>query len=142
MARVVFGTVVWFLGAGLWSVGQAPDRPVPERSAIERGRYLVHAVAMCVECHTPRDERGAPIASRLLSGAPVPVDPPPYPELAWAVQAPNIAGLVGYSDEEELRLLTEGVARQGGPPRAPMPRYRMSREDARAVIAYLRSLPH
>src|SRR5262250_32718 len=36
------------------SVGPEPSSPL-----IERGRYLANDVAMCVQCHSPRDENGA-----------------------------------------------------------------------------------
>lgn len=51
-----------------------------------------------------------------------------------------IKGLTGYTDEQEIRLLTTGITRNGTPPRPPMPPFRLTREDAAAVVAYLRSL--
>jgi mono/diheme cytochrome c family protein len=39
-----------------------------------------------------------------------------------------------------IRLLTTGVWRDGQRLRPPMPQFRMSREDAESVVAYLRSL--
>ncbi|HEY1374538.1 MAG TPA: cytochrome c [Candidatus Binatia bacterium] len=109
-------------------------------ASTERGKYIVDGVAKCVECHTPRDEDGNLLESEYLRGAPIPVDSPPYPNLHWAAKAPNIAGLPGYTDEEGVRLLTEGVNRNGSAPNPPMPQFRMTREDARAVVAYLKSL--
>lgn len=110
-----------------------------EESAVARGRYLTHDVAMCVQCHTPRDEEGRLLASELFRGAPVPARPT-IPGLEWALRAPNIAGLVGFTDEEVIQLLTAGRAESRARPRPPMPSYRLSPEDARAVVAYLRSL--
>jgi len=37
-------------------------------------------------------------------------------------------------------LLTTSVWRNGKTPRPPMPRFHMTREDAEAVVAYLKSL--
>ena len=106
---------------------------------VARGRYLVHDVAMCVQCHTPRDATGALDETRLLKGAPVPVASP-FPTQQWAFTAPAIAGLPGFSDEDEITLLTTG-RRPGSPvPKPPMPPFRLTREDAEAVVAYLRSL--
>src|SRR5205814_10366240 len=105
----------------------------------ERGRYLVHQVALCVQCHSPRDENGRLLETRLLSGARIPVDSP-FSGQPWAYQAPNIRGMVGYTEEEGVRLLTEGIIRGGTPPRPPMQQFHMTREDARAVVAYLKSL--
>lgn len=120
-----------------------PSRPAAPGSAppsaVERGRYLVHEVAMCVQCHTPRDHEGNLIRLRLLHGEAVPFESP-FPGLEWAVRAPHIAGLPGYTPEQGVRLLTEGITASGGRPRAPMPPFRMTREDAEAVVAYLKSL--
>ena len=46
----------------------APARPAPS-GEVERGRYLVHHVAMCVQCHSPRDRYGELEQNRLLRGA-------------------------------------------------------------------------
>lgn len=108
-------------------------------AGLERGKYLVHHVAMCVQCHSPRNEQGELDDTRLLQGAPIPV-PAPFPDMPWAVQAPDIAGLAGLSDEEEISVLTTGARTTGESPRPPMPPFRMTREDAAAVVAYLKSL--
>ncbi len=105
---------------------------------VERGRYLVEHVAMCGECHTPRQEDGTLDRELWLGGAPVPVQPPPF-VAAWAITAPRIAGLATYTDEQAIRLFTAGVARNGQPLRAPMPQFRFTRDDAEAVLAYLRA---
>jgi hypothetical protein len=109
-------------------------------SRVERGRYLVENVALCIECHTPRTAEGQILRERLLKGAPVSVEPPPFAKENWAAQAPNIAGLTGYSDAEATRLLTQGLTRHGRAPNPPMPRYHMAAGDAEAIVAYLRSL--
>ncbi|HTU02540.1 MAG TPA: cytochrome c [Candidatus Sulfotelmatobacter sp.] len=128
-------------GAILLMAAQPVPRSAGPESPIERGRYIVERVAMCIECHTPRDGSGSLITTRLLQGAPIPVSAPPFPNQSWAFQAPAIAGLVGYVTEEEVQLLTQGiVTRTGKPPTPPMPRFRMTRQDAEAVIAFLRSL--
>jgi mono/diheme cytochrome c family protein len=107
---------------------------------VSRGKYIVRDVAMCVQCHTPRDENGNLIEDEYLNGAPVPVKEPPYPQINWAVKAPAIAGLIGYTKDEGVRLLTAGVTRDGRVPNPPMPPFRMSDRDAEAVVAYLKSL--
>jgi hypothetical protein len=66
---------------------------------------------------------------------------PPWPN-DWATRAPRNRGLPGYDDALAMRLLTEGsIGRNGAQLRPPMPRFRMSRQDAADVIAFLRSLP-
>jgi mono/diheme cytochrome c family protein len=105
----------------------------------DRGRYLAEDVAMCVQCHTPRDENGTLLRSQLFAGAAVPVSAP-WRTRVWAEFAPRIAGLTQYSDEQAVKLLTEGIARTGKQLRAPMPPFRMSAQDARDIIAFLRTL--
>lgn len=127
----------------LLSVFAASAQEEAKRSAINsagRGRYLVEQVALCVECHTSRDNNGVLLRTEYLKGAPVPVQPPPYPQMKWALKAPAIAGLPGYSEQQGIRLLTEGITRDGRTPDPPMPRYRLNRSDAQAVVAYLMSL--
>jgi mono/diheme cytochrome c family protein len=105
----------------------------------ERGRYLVENVAMCAECHSTRDDQGAIAAGTRFLGGPLPVRPSWASD--WATRAPRIAGLPGYTDEQGIRLLTQGaIDRDGNQLRPPMPRFRMSPEDAAAVIAFLRTI--
>ncbi|HXT00301.1 MAG TPA: c-type cytochrome [Elusimicrobiota bacterium] len=118
----------------------SPRRAPAAPAAVDRGRYLVEGVAMCGECHTPRDARGLVDESRELQGAPIWITPVrPRPD--WAQRAPALAGLESYTDEQAETVLEKGVGPNGLPLQAPMHDYRMSPEDAKAVIAYLRSLP-
>ena len=120
---------------------QVPSKKQASRQElIGRGKYIVEHVALCSECHTPRDENGTLKPSEYLKGAPVPVKSPPYPQMKWALKAPAIAGLPGYTEEESIRLLTDGITRDRRKPDPPMPQYRLNRADAEAVAAYLKSL--
>ncbi len=94
---------------------------------------------MCEQCHTQRDEHGTPDRAHWLMGGPVNYRPS-YSDPAWAQREPRIAGSPPGTDEEIVRLLTTGISRTGRPPNAPMPPFRMTREDAEAVLAYLKSL--
>jgi len=102
---------------------------------VERGKYIVESVAMCERCHTPRNEAGNTDYTRRLAGAPI-LQPVP----GWASYAPRLAGTPPGTDDEFIRLLTTGIARTGHPPRQPMPSFRMTPQDAAAVLAYLKSL--
>jgi mono/diheme cytochrome c family protein len=106
---------------------------------IERGRYIVEDVAMCERCHTQRDPHGNPDRDKWLMGGPVQTEPT-YPAPNWAQVEPRIAGTPPGTDAEFIRLLTTGISRTGRPPNLPMPPFRMTREDAEAVLAYLKSL--
>ena len=124
----------------LWPLGQAVTPPAGQTTPVEHGRYIVERVAMCFECHTPRDESGELLRSRWLLGAPILVSPPGFQKGDWAIEAPRIAGMPGYTEEEGVRLLTRGIDRNGESLRQPMPPFRLSETDARAVVAYLKSL--
>lgn len=110
-----------------------------DEAQIARGRYLASDVAMCVQCHSPRSGRGELEPTQLFRGAPIPVASP-FAERPWAVQAPVIAGLPGWKSEDAIALLVTGQRPTGQTPRPPMPPYRMTREDATAIVAYLKSL--
>jgi mono/diheme cytochrome c family protein len=124
---------------------QRKATPAPEQHAttlpagnVEHGRYLAEHVAMCIECHSGRDEYGNIVPSEAFDGGPLPFSPPE----GWAIRVPRNRGLPGYTDEEAMRVLTEGaIGRDGKQLRPPMPRFRMTPQDAADVIAFLRSLP-
>lgn len=104
---------------------------------IAHGQYIAEHVAMCVECHSPRDENGRIIPGHEFTGAALPFDPPP----GWATRAPRNRGLLGYTDSMAMRLLTDGaIGRHNEQLMLPMPRFHMTRQDAADVIAFLRSL--
>lgn len=106
---------------------------------IARGKYLVTQVGMCQDCHSPRNEKGDFVEEQWLGGSPLFMKPTvPIPN--WTDQAPRIAGLPGFKDEDIIKFLTSGEPPNGIPARPPMPPYRFTREDATAVTAYLRSL--
>lgn len=108
----------------------------PSAAMIERGEYLVHHVAKCVECHTPRTDAGDLIQRRMLMGARIPVRSP-YETWDWADASVRLAGLGAYSRRDVIRVLTEHVGPDGKPPRPPMPDFHMKQEDAEAIVAYL-----
>ena len=104
------------------------------------GQYLVERVVMCAECHSSRDSDGNIIPSMRFYGGPLPLRP--VWSTDFALTTPRIARLPGYTDAEALRVLTQGaISRRGTQLRPPMPRFRMTPEDAADVIAFLRSLP-
>ncbi len=109
-------------------------------TAIERGRYIVENVAMCELCHTPRTENGEPDKGHWLGGGPTQLRPE-YPSPYWTQIEPRIAGRPPGTDADFIKLLTTGISRTGRPPNPPMPPFRMTRADAEAVLAYLKSLP-
>ena len=106
---------------------------------IVRGQYLVEQVAMCADCHSPRNEQGEFDRVHWLQGAPIGFKPI-FPMPAWADIAPSIAGIGNEEEEAVVKLLETGLNSQGMLARPPMPTYRLSHSDAVAVVAYLKSL--
>lgn len=113
-------------------------RPAKQAALIERGSYLVNNAGMCIDCHSPRNERGELIAERALQGAPIGFTPAaPMP---WAPSAPALAGLPSMTEAQAMTFLQTGVRPDGSRPRPPMPGYRFNEADARAIVAFLKSL--
>ena len=107
--------------------------------SVERGRYIVEHVAMCGRCHTPWNQAGEGQKRNWLLGGPVQIQAT-YTVPDWAVVEPRLAGRPPGTDAEFVKLLMTGISRTGAPPRPPMPNFRMTREDAESVLAYLKSL--
>jgi hypothetical protein len=107
---------------------------------IERGRYIVQNVAMCEECHTPRDAGGNLDEAHALQGAPIWIVSV-HPRTDWANRAPALAGFVGFTEQQGEDILERGIGPSGLAIQPPMHIYHMNHADAQAVIAYLRSLP-
>lgn len=104
-----------------------------------RGKYIVAEVAKCGNCHTPRTQNGQLDYSRWLAGGPVPYLPA-QPQGDWPLLCPRIGGLPPANDAQMITLLTTGIWTTGKPLRSPMPEFHMTRADAEAVLAYLKSI--
>lgn len=131
---VIFGL---FLVVALNAASKSSSKKTIE---IARGSYLVNNIAGCGDCHSPRLANGAPDKDHWLQGAPLffaPLQPVPN----WAKQAPDIAGLTAWNAKDVVKLLQTGSLPDGTRPNPPMPSYQMTARDARAVVAYLKSLP-
>jgi mono/diheme cytochrome c family protein len=149
MRAMLLGLVVSLAPA--LSVAQEKSAALGVKANPDHGRYLAENVAMCIQCHTPREANGTLIHSKLYEGAAIPVAKPvQWNRLGnrlgntlgntWAEFAPRIAGLPQYSEEQFITLLTTGIGREGKPLRAPMPTFTLTRQDAGDIAAYLKSL--
>jgi hypothetical protein len=118
---------------------QKPAAPQAQPGAVDRGKYLVENVAMCEECHTPRDAHDNLDESRRLQGAPIWITPVRR-TTNWANRAPGLAGFEGFTEDQGEQILEKGVGPNGLPIQPPMHIYHMNHADAQAIIAYLRSL--
>jgi mono/diheme cytochrome c family protein len=119
-------------------------RPDPARSAeLNRGAYLVEALAHCGECHTPRNLTGGLDTARAFAGT------PDGPE---GERVPNITphpetGLGKWSPADIADLLTQGMTPDGdfvGGSMGEVVRNttgKLGNADIRAIAAYLKTLP-
>lgn len=114
---------------------QMADVPTPE---LERGRYLVEALAHCAECHTPRNALGGLDRSRWMGGA-------PSPDGKGGI--PNITpGKLQWSAAEIVAYLTTGFTPEfdsvGGHMAYVVENMsKLPASDVQAVVAYLKALP-
>ncbi len=140
MALAVGSAGVLFSGRASLHRATGAQAPAPENipALIQRGEYLVNEVARCGDCHTPRTANGRLDRTRWLTGAPIWFTPK-VRKGEWESRAPDItaSGRAGrWSEARMTRFLSSGERSD-----PPMPAYRLTAEDARAVALYLRSLP-
>ncbi len=123
--------------------GAAREARAGDNALVKHGEYLVHSLVLCGDCHTPQDKKGQPDQARQLQGASLPIKPKKETK-EWMDTAPDItrSGLAGqWSEADMVKFLMTGTDPDGKKAMPPMPAFRMSRRDARAVTLYLRSLP-
>jgi len=116
---------------------------------VERGRYLVLHVTDCLGCHSDHhfDRFGMPVKAGTEGQGGFAFDEKlgvPGVVCAQNITSDPEYGLARWSDGEVLRAMREGVDRNGRAlfPMMPYLGYRtLSDEDARAIVAYLRTLP-
>jgi mono/diheme cytochrome c family protein len=124
--------------AFVFACGSAAAAETP----LERGAYLMRSVVACGNCHTMQTPEG-PDDSRELAGG------PPIEEAGvFTAYPPNITpdpetGIGNWTDEQIITAIREGTRPDGtiiGPP-MPILLYRgLSDGDAKALVAYLRSV--
>lgn len=111
---------------------------------VERGKYLVNEVAKCQDCHTPRGEKGELDTAKWLKGAPLGFAPLQEVK-GWHKTAPDLTSsgrlFERWGEKGITNFLMTGVGPSGHAADPPMPAYKLSSEDAKAMVAYLKSLP-
>jgi mono/diheme cytochrome c family protein len=136
----------FYVKKALPDVGPPPDLEVeqtPER--IERGRYLAHHVAVCMDCHSIRDWSqfaGPPVPGNLGGGGEVFDHNMGFPGTFYSRNI-TPAALKDWTDGEIYRAITCGVSKDGSPlfPIMPYTHYgQMDPEDIYSIIAYIRTL--
>jgi mono/diheme cytochrome c family protein len=118
--------------------------PVRAETPVERGLYLV-TIAGCNDCHTPGALLGDPDKTRLLAGSDVGFgDPASGVWIGGNLTPDKATGLGGWTSEQIVTALTTGKKPDGSElsPIMPWPAFsHLSADDARAIVAYLQSLP-
>ena len=142
MNKVALVAGAWMLACVATVVVQKAESSEPDSKSakVKHGQYLVDNVSTCGDCHTPFNEKGEPVKEKYLQGATLffkPVAPVP----GWAERSANIAGLPGWTDEEAVKFFMTGIGPNGKFAAPPMPAFRFNKEDAEAVVAYLRTVP-
>lgn len=154
-ARTLFTSVFLLVSVLMmgWGPAHAQQPPRPQRKGdktqgtslptteaeVARGKYIVENVAMCPQCHTPRNSDGTLDHAHELQGT-AEFFQPPHPDDNWPLKAPRIGGNPPANDQDMIRLLTTGIWTDGKTLRLPMMPFRMSEADAKAVLAYLKSV--
>jgi mono/diheme cytochrome c family protein len=128
------------LGIVLQERPAAAEAGLTQEQLVARGDYLTHHVAQCVMCHSPKDDAGNVITSREFTGAPIPFRSPFPKGRPWATNAPALAPIARGQEGAMYALLTTSIwPPLGESPLYPMPHFKMTDEDARSVIAYLKT---
>lgn len=108
-------------------------------TAVERGAYLVKSIAACGNCHTAK---GGPLAAHELAGG-FPIKEGPIDAITPNLTPDKATGIGGWTDAQLIVGLRDGKRPDGtliGPP-MPFVMYRhISDTDAKAIVAYLRTL--
>lgn len=110
-------------------------------SRLERGRYLMQSIVACGNCHTPQGPDG-PMPGMELAGG-LKIEDKPFTAIASNITPDRETGIGKWTDAQIVTAIREGRRPDGsiiGPP-MPIGLYRgMSDNDARAIVAYLRSV--
>lgn len=143
---VVISGAIGYIKAALPDVGDAPGIQVElTNERVEHGRYLAHAVTVCMDCHSTRDWRkfsGPIIQGTIGKGGERFDQSMGFPGVYYSKNI-TPAGITRYTDGELYRLITMGVTKEGRAifPVMPYTYYgRMADDDIYSIIAYLRTL--
>lgn len=135
-----------YLKLMLPDTGPAPDLKIAATSTrLQRGKYLVNHVMVCVDCHSNRDLDfyAAPVVTGTEGMGGEAFDQSKGFPGSYIAQNITPKHLNNWTDGEIFRALTTGVNKQGKAlfPVMPYLYYgKLDKEDIFAVIAYIRTL--
>jgi cytochrome c553 len=116
--------------------------PSHAEGQVERGRYLVEAVAACGNCHTPRGAEG-PRMDRYLAGGEH-IRHKDFAAVSSNITPDPETGIGRWTDAQLFKAIREGKRPDGSliGPAMPSQFYRaLANDDVAAIIAYLRAVP-
>ncbi|MEO8026480.1 MAG: c-type cytochrome [Bryobacteraceae bacterium] len=118
-----------------------------DAASVERGRYLAVEVAKCGMCHTPKDEKGEPDKEKWFKGSVLdfaPLTPGSPGTKGWHKTAQDLTpgGSLWkkWGEAAMVNFLVTGKNPRGNPADVPMPAYTMTKQDAEAIVDYLKTL--
>ncbi|HVZ46342.1 MAG TPA: c-type cytochrome [Ramlibacter sp.] len=112
----------------------------PAGRTVAYGKYLTD-IGHCMDCHTPRDDKGMLVKGKVGAGGQV--FPGPWGESVSRNLTPDATGLKGWTDEQIAHSIRTGTNREGQPYKPPMAFdwYRnIGDDDMAAIVKYLKSL--
>ena len=137
------------------NIPRPPVPPLPPSPAtspaggVARGRYLVTAVSICNDCHTPTNAQGAPDMSKMLAGQVIPAG---TLEVAPNITPSNANGIGYWTPQNIVTYLKQGSGPNGRLADGLMGHqvaggYRglgynqFTDADALAIASYLKTIP-
>jgi mono/diheme cytochrome c family protein len=141
MSRVFTGVAAAALAVALFG---GTTQHASANAQTERGKYLV-TIGGCSDCHTPGNFLGHPDIKRFLGGSDVGFAIPGLGVFVGRNLTPDKeTGLGNWTEQQIITAFTTGV-RPDGRVLAPTMPWRalskLTKSDAQAIAAYLKSLP-
>ena len=128
---------------GIMFAGLVAGDCLAQSDKVARGKYLVEEVARCQECHTPKSADGQFDREKWMKGAVLNIQPIEAVK-GWHKTSPDLTKSSRlwqrWGEQGLINFLKTGKGPSGNAADAPMPTYKMSPDDAEAVVAYLKSL--
>ena len=119
------------------------SQALAQSDKVARGEYLVREVAKCGECHTPKTSEGVLDKEKWLKGTVLDFQPMQQVK-GWHKTSPDLTSgsrlWQHWAEAGLVKFLTTGLGPSGKPADPPMPMYKITQEDAEAIVGYLKSL--
>src|SRR5580658_8088641 len=133
-----------FVLASVMAVTALASPALADDAQLKRGKYLV-AISGCSDCHTPGGLLGQPDMARYLGGSDVGFAIPGVGIYLGSNLTPdNDTGLGAWSSDQIISALRTGKRPDGRmlSEVMPFPSFaHLTDEDAKAIVAFLKSLP-